>query len=293
MTGGGRTRLLLVTGLSGAGKSSALKVLEDLGYEVVDNLPLRLVPSLLRPEAAAAAAAGPAPALAIGVDTRTRDFAIDLLARELEDFRSRADLDVRVLFLHADDEVLRQRFSETRRRHPLAGDRPVTAGIRHERRLMAPLYDLADTVIDTSELSVADLRRVLAGYFTLSDRPGMSVFVTSFAFRHGLPREADLVFDVRFLANPHYDEHLRPLTGRDRQVVAFIEQDVDFTPFFDTLLAMLRPLLPRYAAEGKSYLTIAIGCTGGRHRSVMVAERLAARLAEDGVNVTISHRDIS
>jgi UPF0042 nucleotide-binding protein len=280
-----RARLRLVTGLSGAGKSTTLRVLEDLGYEVVDNLPIKLVANLLGdvPE--------PGAALAVGVDVRTRDFDVGTLHGALDALAGRADLETTLLFLDCDDAVLMRRFTETRRRHPLADDRPVSAGIRHERRLMAPVRARADLTVDTSETAPAELARILAGHFALDERPALAVFVTSFGFRHGLPREADLVLDVRFLRNPHYVAALRPLTGLDPKVAGHVADDPEYAPFLERALALLLPLLPRYRAEGKSYLTIAVGCTGGRHRSVVVAERLRARLAEAGIDAAVHHRD--
>ncbi|HEX9646286.1 MAG TPA: RNase adapter RapZ [Alphaproteobacteria bacterium] len=281
-----RARLRLVTGLSGAGKSTALRALEDLGYEVVDNLPIKLVANLLGD------APQPGTALAVGVDARTRDFDSRTLEEALDALAARPDLETTLLFLDCDDEVLMRRYTETRRRHPLADDRPVSAGIRHERRLMAPVRARADHAIDTSEIAAAELGRILAGHYGLEARPGLRLFVTSFGFRHGLPREADLVLDVRFLRNPHYVAALRPLTGLDARVAAYVADDPEFAPFFDRVGALLVPLLPRYAAEGKAYLTIAIGCTGGRHRSVVVAARLAQRLGEAGIAAALHHRDL-
>ncbi|MFQ5984035.1 MAG: RNase adapter RapZ [Alphaproteobacteria bacterium] len=281
-----RPRLVLITGMSGAGKTTALKALEDIGYEAVDNLPLSLLEQVLRP-----VGTNRRP-LAVDVDIRTRDFSPEAFAEIVEPVLARGDYDAKLLFIDCDDEVLRCRYTETRRRHPLASDRPVIDGIQHERRLVAGLGKRADLVIDTTHLAAADLRRLVAGNFALDDRPSLSVFVTSFSYRLGLPREADLVFDARFLANPHYDERLRPLTGRHREVGAYIEADPGFQPFFDGLVTMLLPLLPRFETEGKSYLTIAIGCTGGRHRSVFVAERLAAVLKEHRERVRVHHRDM-
>jgi len=280
-------RLLLVTGLSGAGKSTTLKRLEDMGYEAIDNVPLGLLGSL------AAGGANMPAALAVGIDARTRDFQAHAFAAELDGLRAQAGLDVKLLYLDCDEEVLHRRFTETRRRHPLAADRPVIDGIRHERRLMEPMRDRADLVLDTTALSAADLARLVAGHFALSGSPGLRVFVLSFGFRRGVPRDADLMFDVRFLANPHYIDVLRPLTGLDPAVAAFVEQDPDFAGFFQRLEEFLRPLLPRYAAEGRHYLTIAIGCTGGRHRSVVVAEKLAEKIAQAGAMVQVNHRDIT
>lgn len=278
-------RLLVVTGMSGAGRSTALKALEDMGYEAVDNLPLSLLPSLVGPQATRAP-------LAVGVDVRTRDFAVPALLAAIDRLVAEHGLELRVLFLDCDDDRLVRRYTETRRRHPLAAERPVADGIRLERQRLAPLRDRADIVIDTSALTPADLKRLLHGHFALDTAPGITVFLTSFSYRHGLPRDADLVLDVRFLSNPHYVATLRPLSGRDRAVGEFIEADPDFAPLFDQFCSWLAQLLPRYEREGKSYLTIAIGCTGGRHRSVYVAERLAAWFSGQGRPVGLAHRDI-
>lgn len=280
------TPVVVVTGMSGAGRSTALKVLEDLGYEAVDNMPLHLVTSLVRP------GSGFRRPLAIGVDVRTRDFDVSHFAAAIDHLRAAGGLDVRTLFLDCDDDILHRRYTETRRRHPLAADRPLADGIWHERRLVAPLKEYVDVVIDTSELAPGKLRHLLKGSFGIEAEPGVQIFVTSFAYRYGIPREADLVFDVRFLANPHYDPELRPLTGRDARVADFVAADPGFAPFFEALAGLLLPLLPRFEREGKSYLTIALGCTGGRHRSVVVAEKLASLLRERGGRVTLHHRDI-
>lgn len=282
----GRVRVVVVTGMSGAGKTTALKALEDLGYEAVDNLPLSLLPSIVQPPAATARP------LAIGVDIRTRDFGVDPFVHEIDRLMADPRLDVMLLFLDCDDEVLQRRYTETRRRHPLAVDRPLRDGIEHERRLVSALRDRADTVVDTSLLQLHDLKRRLREQYGLDQAPELAVFVTSFAYRRGLPREADLVFDVRFLDNPHYQPTLRPLTGLDAPVAAFVSRDPGYPAFFASLTALLAPLLPRFAHEGKSYLTLAIGCTGGRHRSVFVAEEIGAWLRARGRRVTVSHRDL-
>ncbi|HZL60494.1 MAG TPA: RNase adapter RapZ [Stellaceae bacterium] len=280
-----RARLLVVTGMSGAGRSTALKTLEDMGYEAVDNLPLTLLPKLVGPRP------GNVP-LAIGVDVRTRDFAVPSLVKALDELVKGKNIDLKMVFLDCDDDRLERRYTETRRRHPLAAERPVADGIRLERQRVWPLRDRADLVLDTSSLTPGDLKRVLQGQFALDHAPGITIFVTSFSYRHGLPRDADLVFDMRFLKNPHYVESLQELSGRDRAVGQFIEGDPDLAPRFNELCDWLARLLPRYEAEGKSYLTIAIGCTGGRHRSVYVAERLVAWLAGEGRRVALLHRDL-
>jgi len=272
--------LVLVTGLSGAGRSTALKVLEDLGYEAIDNLPLGLLGSMAR-------GGGP---IALGIDIRTRSFAAGTFLDQIDRFGAGAR--TTLLFLDCDDEVLERRFTETRRPHPLAADRRVADGIAAERRLIAPLRARADLTIDTTNLNGAELRRLLAGHLGLGNGPGMRIFVTSFSYRGGLPREADLVFDTRFLANPHYQPALRPLDGRDPRVADYVARDPACAAFFGGMTEMLAPLLPRYEREGKSYLTIALGCTGGRHRSVAVAERLAAWLAGLGRPVELAHREL-
>jgi RNase adaptor protein for sRNA GlmZ degradation len=281
------TRVVLVTGMSGAGRSTALKTLEDMGYEAVDNLPLSLLPRLV---GVSAEIVRP---IAVGIDIRTRDFAVTGLLAEIDRLIDAERIDAKLVFLDCDDEALARRYTETRRRHPLAGDRPVMDGIRLERDRVSPLRARADVVVDTSVLKPQDLKRLLTGHFGLGNRANLAIFVTSFSFRQGLPREADLVFDVRFLDNPYYDPALRLLTGLDAPVQAHIAKDPVFADFFDNLVRLIQPLLPRYDREGKAYLTIAIGCTGGRHRSVYVAERIGAWLAAHGQTVTVAHRDVS
>lgn len=281
-----RRRVVIVSGLSGAGKSTALRALEDAGYEAVDNLPLSFLGALVQ-----AGGEGTRP-LAIGIDARTRDFAPQPVLDALAGLRAAPGVDARLLYLDADDEVLRRRFTETRRRHPLALDRPVLDGIQAERSLLWALREGADIALDTSNATGAELRRMVQERLADDLRPGLVVAVVSFAYRWGLPREADLVFDVRFLANPHYEPALEPLTGRDPAVGAFIERDPGFEAFFAGLVAMLAALLPRYEREGKSYLTIGCGCTGGKHRSVHVAERLARWLRQRGRQVNLVHRDM-
>lgn len=279
-----RRRVVLITGMSGAGRFTALKALEDFGYEAVDNLPLKLLPALVRE-------ARNRP-VAVGIDSRTRDFAVSSVIEELDSLRRDPVFEVRLVFLDCEDEALRRRFTETRRRHPLALDRPVMDGIVRERLLISPLRDRADWVIDTSGLAIADLKRMLQAGAAPGHSPALAVFVVSFAYRNGLPRDADLVFDVRFLRNPHYLPELRALSGRDPEVRDYVEADPAFAPWFERLTALLRPSLPRFEEEGKSYLTVAIGCTGGRHRSVTIAERLAAWFAAQGRRAELRHRDL-
>ena len=285
-------QVLLVTEMSGAGKTSVLKNLEDLGYEAVDNIPVTLLPSLASPSQGTLPTPGVCMPMAIGVDIRTRDFTPDEVFQQLQDLVNRGQQNVKLLFLDCDDDELQRRYTETRHRHPLAQDRPVRDGIQQERRFVSPLRDRADVVIDTTGRELNELRQIIEGQFSLDSAPRLTVFITSFSFRQGLPREADLVFDVRFLRNPHYDANLRDLTGNDADVGSYISEDEGFTGFLDGLKSLLEPLLPRYVAEGKSYLTIAVGCTGGRHRSVYVANQLAAWLKNLEQRVRLGHRDL-
>lgn len=281
--------VIFVTGMSGAGKSTALHVLEDYGFEAVDNLPVSLLGNLVLSGATADDNSRP---VAIGVDVRARDFNAGHLIGEIDRLREAPGLDVTLLFLDCADTELENRFKTTRRRHPLASDRKVMDGIAQERILVLSLKKAANTVIDTTEKSVADLRKLMDTRFSDVHDVGLALFVTSFSYAHGVPREADLVFDVRFLKNPHYVEALHPLSGQDAAVGAYIETDPGFADFLGNLKSLLEPLLPRYVEEGKSYLTIAIGCTGGRHRSVFIAEQLSHWLEKLGKTVHIMHRDL-
>lgn len=277
-------KLLIVTGLSGAGKSSALHALEDFGFDLIDNLPVALLDAVVT-------AAGEKP-LAIGIDVRTRGFDAVHLLKSLESIARTRGAKSAIVFLDCDNEILTRRFTETRRPHPLADDTPLSVAIETERALLAPLREHADLSIDTSRLLPAELKRILVGQYGSSERRALRVFLTSFGFRHGVPRDADLVFDVRFLKNPHYVESMRDLTGLDADVAGYIAEDPALEPFIQRLEDFLAPLLPLYEAEGKSYLTIAVGCTGGQHRSVYVAERLKAYLADIGLEPDVRHRDI-
>jgi len=281
-----RNRVVLVTGVSGAGRSTVMKSFEDLGYEAVDNLPLTLLENLVL--------GGPAerPPLVVGIDIRTRDFGVESLIAGLDRLLASGQVNVTLLFLDCEDEVLVRRYTETRRRHPLAADRPVADGLRLERRMLADLRKRSDLIIDTSQLSPGALKEEISRRFSVGLQSGLALLITSFSYRYGLPREADLVFDARFLTNPYYDTALRDMTGQDRPVGEFITRDQDFATFLDGLGAMLSVLLPRYEKEGKSYLTIAVGCTGGRHRSVFVAEKLGEMLGSNGRRIHLTHRDI-
>lgn len=272
--------LLFITGLSGAGMSSSLKILEDLGYEVFDNFPLSLLDGLLEEKS------GHKKSIAIGIDTRTRSFDPQAIIAKVK------TLGARLVFVTCDEDVLQKRFTETRRRHPLATDRPVSAGIKKEFALLYPLRDIADPIVDTTSLSIHDLRRIISGHFEESKGNRLRVTFLSFGFKNGLPREADIVMDVRFLQNPHWDETLKPLTGQDKPVQDFVGKDTAFKPFMQNLQNLLEPLFERYALEGKSYLTIALGCTGGKHRSVYIVEKLNEWAKQKGFAATVEHRDI-
>jgi len=269
-----RRRVVLVTGLSGGGKASVLRALEDVGYEAVDNPPLPMLEDMVTRGGRK---------LAIGVDARTRGFDAGLVLETLERLRTNPLLWPELIYAWADETTLQRRFSETKRRHPLAPQGRVADGIAQEQELTAPLYGGADLVIDTSDLPLGSLRRLIERQFGTdggdAEESQLMVSLISFAYKFGLPREADLVFDARFLRNPHYDPILQPLTGLDAAVGAFVEADPDFATFFEKLTGLIDMLLPRFVQESKKYATITIGCTGGRHRSVHLVERLAGYLA--------------
>ncbi len=284
----GTARFVVLTGLSGAGKSQAINALEDLGYFCVDNLPTSLLPTLARFSESDGARVTPT---AVVVDMRDPAF-LDEFPRALASLRRRQSLGTLLIFLEADDNALVQRFSETRRPHPLAADQTVLEGIRKERTALARVKQMADTVFDTSQLNVHELRRAFRNLPRVGQDKPLVVTVLSFGYKHGIPLEADLMFDARCLPNPHFVPALRPLTGRDRAVRDYLGAAEATGLFIDQTADLLRFLIPQYAAEGKSYLTVAVGCTGGRHRSVMVAEAFRQRLAGlDGVRLRLEHRD--
>jgi UPF0042 nucleotide-binding protein len=289
--GPGPQRILLVTGLSGAGKSTALRTLEDLGWEVVDNLPLSLLEDLLETPLGKGGSRRRRP-LALGVDSRTRDFDANRIVKQIEALQDEQSVPVETLFFDCAGSELLRRYSETRRRHPLAPDRPATDGIAAERELMAPLRRWADHVIDTTDTAPNALQQQLRQRFGGGAvQPTLSIM--SFGFARGVPRNADNVFDLRFLRNPYWIDELRDLTGLDPAVGDYVAGDDAYGEAIGRVEELLLVLLPRYGAEGKSYVTIAFGCTGGRHRSVHVAERVARRLREAGFSPTVEHRDLA
>ena len=283
--------ILLVTGMSGAGKSTVLRTLEDLGWEVVDNLPLLLLDRLLSAPLPEGAERSSQP-LTLGIGARTRDFDPERIVERIKKLREEYGHDIGTLFLDCSGAELERRYSETRRRHPLAMDRPASDGIARERELLAPLRRWANRLIDTTNLSANELAQQVRSTFSGEGLGEPTVSVMSFGFARGLPRNADLVFDMRFLRNPHWQADLRPGTGLDPDVSAYVAGDPAYDTAMSQIESLLLVLLPRYRAEGKSYVTIAFGCTGGRHRSVHVAERVAARLRDEGFSPTVAHRDL-
>lgn len=274
--------IIVLTGMSGAGISSILKALEDMRYEVFDNFPLCFISDLHEQTQSHEGKNG----IAIGVDTRTRGFSPD---KVLETVRN---IGAKLVFITCDDATLHRRFTETRRRHPLAQERTVSYGIEKERKLLSPLKNKADIVIDSSGRSIHDLRHILEGHFTQKEDENLTISLVSFGFRNGIPREADIVMDVRFLRNPHWNPALRSKTGQDEDVGVYIEQDTDFKGFVENFEKLIEPLIARYIKEGKSYLTIAIGCTGGKHRSVFTVETLKKWMDEQGISAITEHRDM-
>jgi UPF0042 nucleotide-binding protein len=281
---------IVLTGLSGSGKSQAIRALEDLGYFCVDNLPTTLIPTLAR---LSVRAGGNIEKVAIVVDVRERGF-LSSFPKIFRQLRKMPRLNAVLIFLEASHAALVRRFSETRRPHPLALDRSVTEGIRDERARLNVIREMADEIIDTSDMTVHELRQFFMGVSRERSQSRLVVTFLSFGYKYGVPVDADLIFDVRCLPNPHFVPALRRRTGRDRAVAEFMERDKATRAFMDRLEEYLRFVLPYYVEEGKSYLTVAIGCTGGRHRSVMIAERLRKALADNGVTrVRVRHRDVS
>jgi UPF0042 nucleotide-binding protein len=280
-------RVAILTGLSGSGKSTALRALEDAGFYCVDNLPVVFLDKLLE---LSGHTAGEVSRIALVVDAREGRFLAEA-PRLIEEVRKKG-ADVEVVFLDASDESLVRRYSETRRRHPLAGEGSVQDGIAAERRALAGLKDVADEVIDTTTLNVHELKRLVTRRFVAGEGSRLSVTVVSFGFRFGIPTHADVVLDVRFLPNPFFVPELKPFPGTDPRVAGFVLGQPDAKAFLDRVSDLFGFLLPRYRGEGKSYLTVAIGCTGGKHRSVAVAGALAERLERGGQPVRLWHRDV-
>lgn len=278
-------KVVIVTGPAGAGRKTAINALEDLGFEALDNLPLNLFPRLL---------SGPPVGrpLAIGIDTRTRGFSVDALLELISNIEQASSNSVTLLYLDCAPDVLLRRFSETRRRHPQAIDGTPGLGIEREQELLDGLRNRADIILDTSEMSLHDLRSQCERWFSTRATTRLSVSVQSFSYKRGTPRGVDMVMDCRFLNNPHWQKDLRNLTGLDDAVAEFVAKDPLYSEFFEKLCGMLDLLLPAYRAEGKAYFSIAMGCTGGQHRSVCVAAALAEQLAQSDWQVTTRHREM-
>jgi UPF0042 nucleotide-binding protein len=285
-----RQRVVLVTGVLGAGKTTALRVLEDLGWEVIDNFPIRMLERLIdapdrdEPEHAP---------LVIGFDSRTRGFNPDTIMALVDRLSLRDDIALTTLYLDCSGEELQRRYNETRRRHPLAADMPASSGIAVEREVMEALRRWSDMVINTTAFSANELQQAMREQFAPQSGPVMTVTVTSFGFSRGMPPVADFVFDMRFLNNPYWDPQLRPLTGKDAAVADFIRSDPAFDGAYTRILDLLLTVLPRFKINGKGYVHIAFGCTGGRHRSVFVVEQIGAALREAGFSPTLLHRNLN
>ncbi len=278
--------IVIVTGPAGSGRSTAIAALEDIGFEAIDNLPISLMPRLF---------SGPPleHCVVAGVDTRTRDFGVERLLDAIAEITASTGIAATLVYVDCDAATLVRRYSETRRRHPLSPNETALVGIERELELLAPLRDRAEVLIDTTALTPHDLRDEMTRMFGRDGETGrLAVSLQSFSYRRGVPRGADMVIDVRFLRNPHWDASLRDCDGRDPAVAAHVRADPAFAEFYARLLELLRFLLPAYRAEGKSYFSLGLGCTGGRHRSVMLVETLAKTLAEDGWQVSIRHRDL-
>ena len=278
-------KVVLVTGPSGSGRATAIHALEDLGFEAIDNLPLSLLPRLL---------SGPPIGrdLALGMDVRNRDFSTDALIEVVDIIARDTDFDCSLVYLDCDIEVLTRRYSETRRRHPMAPDETPQDGIQRELALLGPLRDRADILIDTTETTPHDLRAEIGRSFGSDADQRLAVSVQSFSYKRGMPRGLDMVLDCRFLNNPHWDKSIRALDGRDSAVGAYISADPRFADFMRRTIELVDSLLPAFRDEGKSHFAIGFGCTGGQHRSVFVAERLVNALAEKGWQVSIRHREL-
>ena len=278
-------RLVLVTGPSGAGRSTAINALEDLGFEVIDNLPLSLVGRLL-------SGAPHNMPLALGIDVRNRDFSTSAMTSLLDDLESDPSIDADVLYLDCIADVLVRRYSETRRRHPLAPSETPDIGIAREQELLLPIRARADMLIDTSELTVHELKAEIGRLLNAAPGERLIISVESFSYKRGLPGGIDIALDVRFLANPHWDIEMRDRDGLDPAVQQFVTADPRYADFFERTLGLIESLLPAYMIEGKTYLTLAFGCTGGQHRSVAVAEMTAKALAASGWQVSTRHREL-
>ncbi len=278
-------RVIWITGPSGSGRKTAINALEDMGYEVIDNLPLRLLPAIMKD-------ATEGDRLALGLDVRNRDFSMNAMLDALEDLARNPRSGVQLLYTDAHPEVLLRRYSETRRRHPLSPAESAEVGIERELDLLSPIRARADVLIDTSEMTPHDLKAEIERQFAVGEEGNLAVSIQSFSFKRGTPRGIDMIFDARFLRNPYWEPALRGMNGQDEPVATYIGADPRYEEFFERVKGLVEFLLPQYAQEGKSYLSIGFGCTGGQHRSVALAENLSKALATAGWQVSIRHREL-
>ena len=276
--------LVLVTGLSGAGRTTAIRALEDIGYETIDNLPISLLPNIVSSPSKPAR-------IAVGLDTRNRDFSTHGVLEMLETLSRMPWVKVDLVFIQCSTEVLVRRFSETRRRHPLAPAESPIIGIERERDLLLPILVRADVLLNSSDMSPHEMRGEITSYYSTDSALGLAVSVQSFSYKRGLPRGVDMLFDCRFLRNPYWDANLRSLDGQDKSVQDYVKQDTNFNEFYQKIRDLCLFLLPAYKDEGKTHFSIGFGCTGGKHRSVTLTELLANDLAHHGWQVSIRHRE--
>lgn len=288
-----KRHVIFVTGLSGAGRTSILRVLEDLGYELIDNAPLQVINDIVNKIEGS---------IAIGIDSRTSGFNVDSVIALLAKLKSNPSLQIQLIYTTAETDILLRRYTATRRRHPMAEGVTVKEGIKNEKQLMTPLKQVADLVIDTSELPLSELRLLVETRYSQDNninKNGFTLTLMSFAFPSGIPREADMIFDARFLHNPYYIPELSSLTGLDKTVQNYVEKDPDYKKYVDQIEQMMQLVFPRFVLEGKKYATIAVGCSGGRHRSVTIIEDLAKRLIcprktqKKPTSVLIMHRELA
>lgn len=280
-----QSNIVLVTGPSGAGRSTSIKVFEDIGFETIDNMPLSLIPALLSEHTLGRQ-------IALGVDIRTRDFNVGTVLDAHEEIKSTEGFDSTILFLDCDTDVLVRRYSETRRRHPLTPDETPKLGIEQEKAILSKLRLKADVLIETTHLSPHELKLELKNWYGDADHVKLAITVHSFSYKRGTPRGIDMILDCRFLNNPYWDKSLRSLNGKDQRVVDYVKSDTRFAEFFERMNGMCEFLIPAYIDEGKAHFSLGLGCTGGQHRSVCVAEALGKSLADSGWQVSIRHREL-
>ncbi|MEH6361157.1 MAG: RNase adapter RapZ [Amylibacter sp.] len=280
-----QSNIVLITGPSGAGRSTAIKVFEDMGYETIDNMPLSLLPGLLSGQTNGRK-------IALGVDIRTRDFSVGSVLDIHEEIKRIEGFDSTILFLDCDTNALVRRYSETRRRHPLTPDETPKFGIEREKKILSKLRLRADVLIETTNLSPHDLKQELKNWYGDADAKHLAITLHSFSYKRGTPRGIDMIYDCRFLNNPYWGKSLRIMNGTDKKVVDYVKSDIRFDEFFERLLGMCEFLLPAYIDEGKAHFSLGFGCTGGQHRSVCIAEVLGKSLADSGWQVSIRHREL-